>query len=333
MTRPGAAVAGLRLTVKTALYDGVLGALEAAGPDGEEAGQRKILVLSDGKDTTTTPLKSVVSQIKKSGAVVDVVSLQEGDEANTPLNAIAAAGKGTVLTTADPAALTAAFAEQADALARQVVVTADVPDTIDQTSSNVSVSVPTADETFTAAAYVPVRTAKDLAATKTASIAPQPVSAGPFALSQNVMYGAVGAMAIGMLGLILVVATGGKKVATNLTLTEQIQAYGVMAVPGESGPRRDTTATNAFSGQARQVAEKALANNKNLEARIALSLEGSRHGFASGRMAPHARRHRSGRLPDRGARQLRQHHLRRPVRHRRPDRPVRSTCAGSVRRG
>ena len=50
--------------------------------------------------------------IKKSGASVDVVSLQQGDEANQPLNAIAAAGKGTVLTTADPAALTAAFAKR-----------------------------------------------------------------------------------------------------------------------------------------------------------------------------------------------------------------------------
>ena len=36
----------------TSLYDGVLGALEAAGPGGAKAGQRKILVLSDGKDTT-----------------------------------------------------------------------------------------------------------------------------------------------------------------------------------------------------------------------------------------------------------------------------------------
>ena len=269
------AVAGLRLTVKTALYDGVLGALEAAGPGGEEAGQRKILVLSDGKDTTTTALRSVVSQIKESGAVVDVVSLQEGDEANAPLNAIAVAGKGTVLTTQDPAALTAAFAEEADALARQIVVTAKVPDSVDETSSNVSVSVPTADEAFSAAAYVPVRSAKDLAAAKSANAAPQPVTAGPFALSQNVMYGAVGAMAIGMLGLIAVFATGGKKVATNLTLNEQIQAYGVMAVPGESGPRRDTTTPTAFTGQARQVAERALANNKNLEARIALSLEGA----------------------------------------------------------
>ena len=171
-----AAVAGLQLTLKTALYDGVLGALEAAGPDGPEAGQRKILVLSDGKDTTTTPLDDRAwSEIKASDAQVNVVSLQRGDEANAPLNAIAKAGKGTVLTTQDPAALTAAFAKEADALARQIVVTAQVPSGSDETSSNVLVTVPTADETFTASAYVPVRSAQDIAAEKAA---PRPSAGG-----------------------------------------------------------------------------------------------------------------------------------------------------------
>jgi tight adherence protein B len=52
-----------------------------------------------------------------------------------------------------------------------------------------------------------------------------------------------------------------------------MQAYGVMAVPGQAGPRRDEAPQTALAGQARQAAEKALANNKNLEARIATALE------------------------------------------------------------
>ena len=95
---------------------------------GEDAGQRQILVLSDGKDTTDADLADVLDAIKKSGVSVDVVSLAAGRRAPTqPLNEIASAGKGTVLTTADPAALTAAFASEADALARQILVTATVP--------------------------------------------------------------------------------------------------------------------------------------------------------------------------------------------------------------
>jgi tight adherence protein B len=266
------AVGGLQLTLKTALYDGVLGALEAAGPDGREAGQRKILLLSDGKDTTTTALDRVLKEIKASDAQVNVVSLQDGDEANAPLNAIADAGKGTLLTTQDPAALTAAFAKEAAALARQIVVTAQVPAGSEKTSSNVLVTVPTADETFTAAAYVPVRSAKDIAVEKANRARPDAVKSGPLELSTTVMYGAVGAIAVGLLGMVALMAMGRGKSASNVTLSEQIQAYGVMSVPGQSGPQADA-ASNAFTGQARQAAEKALANNKNMEARISQSLE------------------------------------------------------------
>ena len=266
------AIAGLRLTLHTALYDGVLGALKAAGPGGEKAGQRKILVLSDGKDTTATSLEEVVKAIKGSGATVDVVSLQQGDEANQPLRSIAAAGKGTVLTTADPAALTAAFAKEADALARQIVVTADLPAGFEDTSSNVAVTVPTAEETFTAAAYVPVRSKAEIAAEEATRARPQRVGAGPFAVTPEVMYVGVGAIGFGLIALIALIAFSSRKPASQLTLTEQVQAYGVMSVPGQSGPLRETP-QQAFGGQARQAAEKALANNKNLEARIANSLE------------------------------------------------------------
>ena len=62
------AINGLTLTLQTALYDGVLGALEAAGPGGDDAGQRKILVLSDGKDTTDTQLSDVARRDQASPA-------------------------------------------------------------------------------------------------------------------------------------------------------------------------------------------------------------------------------------------------------------------------
>ncbi len=268
-----AAVNGLRLTLKTALYEGVLGAIHAAGPGGATGGQRKVLVLSDGKDTTDTQLSDVIDAVKRSGVGVDVVSLQRGDEANQPLNAIASAGKGTVLTTADPAALTAAFAHEADALAHQIVVTADLPAGLASTSSDVEVSVPTAAQTFSVSAYVPVRSAADIAAEKAAATAPQPVGAGSFTISKNVVLGGVGAIGIGLMGVIAVVAVGNHKPAANLSLTEQIQAYGVMAKPGQPGPRRDEAAESAIAGQARQAAERALANNKDFEARIATALE------------------------------------------------------------
>jgi tight adherence protein B len=265
------AIGALTLTLHTALYDGVLGALKAAGPGGTNAAQRKILVLSDGRDTTATNLSDVLDAIKESGAGVDVVSLQQGD-ANQPLDAMASAGKGKVFATADPATLTAAFASEAKVLARQIAVTAQVPSGFQQTSSNVDVSVPTGSQSYTASAYVPVRTAADIEADKAAAAVPQPVAGGSLAVSRNVVLGAVGAIGVGLLGFVSVLALGSNKPAQNLTLSEQIEAYGVMSVPGQAGPRRDD-ASNAIAGQARQAAEKALANNQNLEARIASALE------------------------------------------------------------
>jgi tight adherence protein B len=270
-----AAIGGLTLTRNTALYDGVLGALEAAGPAGPNAGQRKILVLSDGKDTTDTALTDVLAEIKKSGATVDVVSLQQGDEANQPLNAIATAGRGTMIAATDPTALTTAFAREADALARQLVVTAQVPKGSEKESSNVAVTIPTSADTFTASAYVAVRTEAAIKAEQEAISGPQPVTAGPLDFSPEVMYGAVGAIGLGLIGVVVILAMTSNRPATNLTLNEQMQAYGVMSVPGKAGPRRDSEAPNPFTGGAREAAERALANNKNLEARIAHSLEGA----------------------------------------------------------
>ncbi len=232
------AVNGLTLRRSTALYDGVIGALKAAGPGGVNAGQRKLLILSDGKDTTNTNLGDVLTEVKSSGATVDVVSLQQGDEANQPLNAIASAGEGTMLTAADPAALTAAFQREADALARQILVTAAVPDGLDSTSSNVEVSVPTAAETYTTAAYVPVRTAADLRAEEAAAAAPRPVRASPFEISRNMVLAGVGAIGVGLLGVIVVLAVGGRKPDANYTLSEHMQAYGAMAGPGQAASAR-----------------------------------------------------------------------------------------------
>ena len=54
------AISSLELTPATHLYDGVLQALDETG----EEGQRSVLVLSDGIDTTDTELSTVVTQAK-----------------------------------------------------------------------------------------------------------------------------------------------------------------------------------------------------------------------------------------------------------------------------
>jgi tight adherence protein B len=265
------AIADLTLTRNTALYAGVLGAIKAAGPGGENAGQRKILVLSDGKDTTKTSLDSVLKGIKDSGVTVDVVSLQQGDEGNKPLNDIAIAGKGQVIDTQDPAALSATFASEAGDLARQIVVTAKLPSG-SETSANVDVAVTAGGSPYTTAAYVPIRPAGG--ASDTSAVGPIPVRLSKFAIPQPVVYGGVAALGLGLLGVIALLAMGGKGGQSRReALATQMSAYGASADPSAAAALAPQELS--LADQARQAAERALASNRGFEVRIARRLDGA----------------------------------------------------------
>ena len=267
------AVGGLTLTRNTALYDGVVGAIKAAGPGGASAGQRRVLLLSDGKDTTSTSLVDVAQEVKDSGATLDVVSLQQGDEGNQPLTILASAGKGTVLNAREPAALTAAFAREADALARQVVVTAQVP-AGKALSDDVSVTVPLDSGDATASAYLPVRKAATAAkpAAAPAASGPAPVGTARFTITRTMVLGGVGAMGVGLLGVIVVLAMGKPKLSKDDAIAEQMKAYGVYATGSGAASRQDQA---SLADSARNAASAALANNASLEAKIAARLEGA----------------------------------------------------------
>jgi tight adherence protein B len=263
-----AAIDGLTLTRNTALYDGVLGALDAVGPAGDNAGQRRVLVLSDGHDTTKTSLSSVVSKISKSGVVLDAVALAQSDNESAPLREMAAAGKGQVLDAGQPTALSAAFAQEAQALSRQILVTAKVPASVG-TSSDVSVSIPAASGSITAGAYLPVHAA---VAPTVASATPTGVTLSGTVISERVVIGGVVAIAIGLLGIILALGMRKPDPDAKDWLDRQMQAYGANATTGP-GTHEPPAPAPGFSGQARRAAEKALANNRSLEARLEARLD------------------------------------------------------------
>ena len=263
------AIANLTLTRNTALYDGVLGALDAAGPGGNDAGQRRVLVLSDGKDTTSTELSSAVSTIAKSGVVVDAVALQQSGTESAPLRAMAAAGKGTVLDASKPSALSAAFAKEADALSRQVLVTSDVPKGVAR-NADVSVSIPASSGSLTAGAYLPVRAAAP--SSTAAAAAPTEVSLSRVVVSERVVIGGVVALAVGLLGIILALGMRKPDPDSKDWLNRQMQAYGTFATTGP-GQHEPEVAPQGISGQARKAAEKALANNRTLEAKLEAKLD------------------------------------------------------------
>ena len=142
---------GLTLAKQTSLYDGVLAAVDVAGDEG----QRGVLVLSDGADTTDTELADVTAALGESDVRVDVVAIAQRGAALDALESMAEAGGGAVIS-ADPAALRQAFANEAETLANQVLVTAQVPDSVVATEAEISVSLPTGAETLTAEAFTTI---------------------------------------------------------------------------------------------------------------------------------------------------------------------------------
>jgi tight adherence protein B len=76
-----AVIEELELTSQTHLYDGVLAAVDMAGTDG----QRSVLVLSDGADTSDTELDDVTKSVTDSEVLLDVVALEQTGAAKDAL--------------------------------------------------------------------------------------------------------------------------------------------------------------------------------------------------------------------------------------------------------
>jgi tight adherence protein B len=264
-----AVINALTLKLNTKLYEGVKTAIAATG----EEGQRQVLVLSDGQDNTKAPLQPVIDAIKASKVKVDVVSLDQGASAPTALAGMASASKGTVIS-ADASALTAAFTSEADVLARQILVTAKVPSDQTATDATVSVSLDSDGQTHTASAFVTVMSPGDNLGDP---FKVTPADKATFSITQPVLYGAIAALGIGVIGLIIALSAGSSK-DKRISLDDQLRIYSGT----EEGSRASMAklkqqgqATTSLTDQARQAAETVLASNVGFEAKIAARLEGA----------------------------------------------------------
>lgn len=260
-------VDGLSLSLQTHLYDGILGAVHALGSEG----QRQILLLSDGKDTTSTKISTPIAALKTAKVKLDVVSLQQSDSGNAALNQMAQSSGGQVINAQDPQALSAAFASEADVLARQVLVTATVPENQKAADASVAVALKAGNQTFTDSAYVQV---KPPAGAPKAAVGRTPLPLTPgFMISEHVMLGAVVAIGLGLIGVAVALYRKPRSQSGALTLEEQIGVYGQdqAAVRKANSPQ----SSGSLTTQARNAAENLLASNRGFEARIAKQLEGA----------------------------------------------------------
>nr|WP_246416038.1 type II secretion system F family protein [Nocardioides luti] len=251
-------VGALSLSRQTKLYDGVLAAADMAGTEG----QRTLVVLSDGADTTDTPLADVTDAITGAELIVDVVSLDQTGSAVAPLRAMAKAGSGRVVT-ADSGALRRAFAREADVLARQVLVTAQVPAGVTATEATVAVTLPTDTGDLEARAFTTIGSDRAPAATAAAGPAAEPGWAPPAWM----MYAGTGALGVGLVAvLLLLVPAKPAPLSAETVVTTYTDTVGGRT----PAPRADTEQALA---QATHAATEVLQRNKSLDARISQRLQ------------------------------------------------------------
>lgn len=258
----------LDLSAQTSLYEGIQQAVRSSGAEG----QRNVIVLSDGADTSDLPLGDVTGMIEDSEVRVDVVALAQSAAARQSLERIASVGGGRVLDADEPGALSAAFASQAQALARQVVVNLTVPADLEATEGTVSVSLEADGATYTDNAFVTVQAPQqgpDL------SSAPLEGVTNQFTVSQDVMLAGLAAAAVGGL-VVLLTGLGVLGSGKGDSVEERIAVYG-QAANASSAVRGSRAASSArpdgVAGSARAMAEKALSTNKGREAALGRRLE------------------------------------------------------------
>lgn len=253
-------IRSLSLSRQTMLHDGVLAAVDLAGDEG----QRSLLVLSDGADTSDTPVEDVTAAVEDSGVILNAVALDQGEAALASLQDLVTAGSGR-LVESSRTALEEAFSQEADALARQVLVTAPVPSGVTASEATVEITLAGDVEPVVARAFTTVQ-----AATAAPTSAPPVVEQDGWVPPSWVMYAGVGTLGLGLVALVVLLVPRGPK---PLTAEERLSRYTEAATPGSSGgPRVDADQALA---SAKDAAAGVLRRNKSLDARITHRLEGA----------------------------------------------------------
>jgi tight adherence protein B len=254
-----AVISELELSRGTFLNDGVIAAAKLAGDDG----QRSLLVLSDGLDTSGTPITAVEKTITDSEVKVDVVALDQSGSDLVPLQAMSTAGGGEVIA-ANPAALTTAFTAEADVLARQVLVTAQIPESVSKPEATLRVALPTGTGALTAQTFSIIRTVEGPGLD-----VPRAAEDDALQIPKEAMYGGLAALGFGLLLLVGTLVMMATSRIEPKTIEDRIAAYAT----GSSGSASGSDGSAINLDHAKSAAAAMLSRNKGLEARIEARLE------------------------------------------------------------
>ena len=260
------ALNNLQLSKQTHLYDGVSQALTVAGKDGS----RSVLVLSDGRDTSGSPLTDLAKSVKKSGVKVDVVALAQRKKDEALLAQVANAGHGRVLSAGDPTALSQVFAAEAKELAHQLLVTVTPSADMQGKEGTLSVTVQVDNAPATDEAFVALPSSKQ-ATPGEADTQTVPVKAG-FTVPRDWMFGGLAAAAVAVV-FIMFLAFGGPPTPKQDAIDRSIEAYTRKGARRLAEANKKGNEAATVTQQAVAVAENVLEGQKGLEDALGSRLE------------------------------------------------------------
>ena len=170
------AIDSLQAGGETALYDGVQAGLRTLGT----SGQRRVVVLSDGADTTSkTSLSAVIREATSSRVAVDAVGFRTQDSQQSTLGQLTSATGGVLYAANDAAGVAAAFSSVARSFVTQVYVDATVPAKFAAGPATLTVTAQTDAGTITATTTVELSPVTVSSATPTSTPTPSAVAAAP----------------------------------------------------------------------------------------------------------------------------------------------------------
>ena len=152
LSRPSllGAVTSLQAQGETSLYDAVIAGVASLG----RAGDRRLVVLSDGGDTRSkASLQAALEATKASGVAVDAIGFNTGESVQAVLSQIALNGGGRVHAAASSAELASALASTVRPQATSLTVRALVPDDL-RGQRTLTVTASSAQDRLTATAPV-----------------------------------------------------------------------------------------------------------------------------------------------------------------------------------
>lgn len=261
------AVDGLALSRGTRLYQGVAQAVAATGKEGA----RSVLVLSDGADSTSTPIATALDAITagtqgENKVKVDVVAIAQASAQRSLLTQMADAGGGTVLDADEPAQIEGLFADEAAALAQQVLVTATPPDAVRGSEGELRVAINAGEELYVDTTFAAIQEG-DGPAGATVLQARDP----GFQVSEGTMWLGLGGAGVAAMVLILA-ATGGVMQPRPDAVQASIEAYtrqGAKKLAAAASVAPQQSVTQHAVGAAAKVLE----SNKGIEAALGARLE------------------------------------------------------------